>query len=71
MDVDGVLTDAGMYYSQKGDELKKISTHDGKKKLDIGILEIQKGSRGNTAKKTIGFRVVRNTYKQFNSVTVE
>ena len=24
MDVDGVLTDAGMYYSQNGDELKKF-----------------------------------------------
>ena len=30
MDVDGVLTDAGMYYSQNGDELKKFSTYDGK-----------------------------------------
>lgn len=28
-DVDGVLTDAGMYYSDKGDELKKFNTHDG------------------------------------------
>ena len=28
-DVDGVLTDAGMYYSEEGDELKKFSTHDG------------------------------------------
>ncbi|TSD66476.1 acylneuraminate cytidylyltransferase [Inquilinus sp. KBS0705] len=28
-DVDGVLTDAGMYYSEKGDELKKFNTHDG------------------------------------------
>jgi len=30
MDVDGVLTDAGMYYSENGDELKKFNTHDGK-----------------------------------------
>lgn len=30
MDVDGVLTDSGMYYSQNGDELKKFSTYDGK-----------------------------------------
>ncbi len=30
MDVDGVLTDAGMYYTEKGDELKKFNTHDGK-----------------------------------------
>ncbi len=28
-DVDGVLTDAGMYYSEQGDELKKFSTYDG------------------------------------------
>lgn len=30
MDVDGVLTDAGMYYSENGDELKKFNTTDGK-----------------------------------------
>ena len=29
-DVDGVLTDAGMYYSSDGSELKKFNTHDGK-----------------------------------------
>lgn len=28
-DVDGVLTDGGMYYSEKGDELKKFNTRDG------------------------------------------
>jgi N-acylneuraminate cytidylyltransferase len=28
-DVDGVLTDAGMYYSEHGDELKKFNTRDG------------------------------------------
>jgi len=28
-DVDGVLTDAGMYYSENGDEMKKFNTHDG------------------------------------------
>ena len=28
-DVDGVLTDAGMYYSAAGDELKKFNTRDG------------------------------------------
>jgi len=30
MDVDGVLTDGGMYYSEHGDELKKFNTRDGK-----------------------------------------
>lgn len=29
-DVDGTLTDAGMYYGEKGEELKKFNTHDGK-----------------------------------------
>jgi N-acylneuraminate cytidylyltransferase len=29
-DVDGVLTDSGMYYSETGDELKKFNTRDGK-----------------------------------------
>lgn len=29
-DVDGVLTDAGMYYSAVGDEMKKFNTKDGK-----------------------------------------
>lgn len=28
-DVDGTLTDAGMYYDEKGNELKKFNTHDG------------------------------------------
>lgn len=29
MDVDGVLTDAGMYYTESGDEFKKFNTRDG------------------------------------------
>lgn len=29
-DVDGVLTDAGMYYTEFGDEFKKFNTRDGK-----------------------------------------
>jgi 2-dehydro-3-deoxyphosphooctonate aldolase (KDO 8-P synthase) len=44
-DVDGVLTDAGMYYSEAGDELKKFNTHDGmglqlirKKGIKTGII---------------------------------
>lgn len=36
-DVDGVLTDAGMYYTEAGDELKKFNTHDG-----MGIKLLQK-----------------------------
>lgn len=29
LDVDGVLTDAGMYYGSRGEELKKFNTRDG------------------------------------------
>ena len=28
-DVDGVLTDGGMYYSEKGESFKKFNTRDG------------------------------------------
>lgn len=28
-DIDGVLTDAGMYYTENGDEIKKFNTYDG------------------------------------------
>ena len=28
-DVDGVMTDAGMYYTENGDEFKKFCTYDG------------------------------------------
>lgn len=36
-DVDGVLTDAGMYYSENGDEWKKFNTRDG-----MGLKLLQK-----------------------------
>ena len=48
-DVDGVLTDAGMYYSEKGDELKKFNTRDGmgfkllrEKGIKTGIITSEK-----------------------------
>lgn len=44
-DVDGTLTDSGMYYSENGDELKKFNTRDGmglqllqKKGIKVGIV---------------------------------
>ena len=41
-DVDGVLTDGGMYYSEKGEVLKKFNTRDGMaiKLLENGIKTI-------------------------------
>lgn len=45
LDVDGVLTDAGMYYTESGDQIKKYNAKDGraiidvqKKGLKIGII---------------------------------
>ncbi len=44
-DVDGVLTDGGMYYSENGDEMKRFSTYDGmgmqllrEKGVKVGII---------------------------------
>lgn len=44
-DVDGTLTDAGMYYGNNGEELKKFNTHDGKgiellrgKQIKVGLI---------------------------------
>lgn len=44
-DIDGTLTDGGMYYSENGDELKKFNTHDGmgmkmlqEKGIKVGII---------------------------------
>jgi len=38
LDVDGVLTDGGMYVSEKGDQMKRYHTHDGLALLTLGIL---------------------------------
>ncbi len=37
LDVDGVLTDGGMYYSESGEEFKRFDTKDGR-----GIIELQR-----------------------------
>ncbi len=42
-DVDGVLTDAGMYYTENGDELKKFNTLDGGGLLLLKYIGIKRG----------------------------
>ena len=37
LDVDGVMTDGGMYYTESGEEIKRFDTKDGR-----GITELQK-----------------------------
>ena len=60
-DVDGVLTDSGMYYSENGDELKKFNTHDG---MGFKILH-QKNIKTAiiTSEKT---KIVENRAKKLN-----
>lgn len=63
-DVDGVLTDAGMYYTENGDEIKKFSTYDGMgfkllqtKGVKVGILtaENRKLNRNRAAKLKLNY----------------
>ena len=43
MDVDGVLTDSGMYYTERGDELKKFNTRDGAAVAMLKKAEVKTG----------------------------
>jgi len=63
-DVDGVLTDAGMYYAESGDEMKKFCTYDGmgfqllqKTGVKVGILttEDRQLNRGRAKKLGLDF----------------
>ncbi|MFI3331556.1 MAG: acylneuraminate cytidylyltransferase [Rikenellaceae bacterium] len=60
-DVDGVLTDAGMYYSESGDELKKFNTRDG---MGFGLLR-ERGIKTGiiTSENT---KIVENRAKKLN-----
>ena len=56
LDVDGVLTDGGMYTSENGDQFKKYNTKDGMailhltKKLDFQVGIISSGFKGEAVK---------------------
>lgn len=41
LDVDGVLTDGGMYFTEAGDEIKKFNTKDGRGIMSAGKAEIE------------------------------
>jgi len=60
-DVDGVLTDAGMYYTEKGDEFKKFCTYDGmgfqllqKTGVKVGILTTEDRELNRRRAKKLG-----------------
>jgi YrbI family 3-deoxy-D-manno-octulosonate 8-phosphate phosphatase len=41
LDVDGVMTDGGMYFTEQGDQFKKYNTKDGMALLEIGRLGME------------------------------
>ena len=60
-DVDGVLTDAGMYYTERGDEFKKFCTYDGmgfqllqKTGVKVGILTTEDKELNRRRAKKLG-----------------
>ena len=60
-DVDGVLTDAGMYYTEDGDEFKKFCTYDGmgfqllqKTGIKVGILTTEDRNLNKRRAKKLG-----------------
>jgi len=60
-DVDGVLTDAGMYYTESGDEFKKFCTYDGmgfqllqKTGVKVGILTTEDRDLNRRRSKKLG-----------------
>lgn len=60
-DVDGVLTDAGMYYSENGDELKKFNTHDG-----MGIKMLREAGIKTGIITSENTKIVENRAKKLN-----
>jgi YrbI family 3-deoxy-D-manno-octulosonate 8-phosphate phosphatase len=81
-DVDGVLTDAGMYYSESGDELKKFSTYDGKgfellrkKGIKTGIMTAENVSlnkrRAQKLQLDFQFHGIKDKISQLKSIIQE
>jgi YrbI family 3-deoxy-D-manno-octulosonate 8-phosphate phosphatase len=70
LDIDGVLTDGGMYYTESGDEFKKFDTKDGlaikmltKKGFDVGF--ISAGKNKNLIESRAKLLGVRHCYVGF------
>ncbi|MBI2258333.1 MAG: HAD hydrolase family protein [Flavobacteriia bacterium] len=67
LDVDGVMTDAGMYYTENGDQIKKFNAKDGmgiqqllKNNIEIGI--ISSGFYGKTIEKRAEILKIKYCY---------
>ncbi len=67
LDVDGVMTDGGMYFTEKGDQIKKYNTKDGmailhltKNEFQVGI--ISSGFSDSMVKKRAEMLGIQNCY---------
>ncbi|HNQ68540.1 MAG TPA: N-acylneuraminate cytidylyltransferase [Bacteroidales bacterium] len=72
-DVDGVLTDGGMYYTEKGDEIKKFCTSDGigfkllqEKGIKVGIITSEDRNLNRNRAKKLGLDY--NFHAQTNKI---
>jgi hypothetical protein len=65
------IVDDSIVYKDEKNKSKGYNVIKVKKELNVGELAKLKGGRGNTAKKTIGIDMVKNTNTQNYSVTVE
>lgn len=69
-DIDGVLTDAGMYYSENGDELKKFNTLDGmglqllkKAGLTVGVITSEDRQLNQRRSQKLGLDILKQGAK--------
>lgn len=81
-DVDGVLTDAGMYYTENGDEIKKFNTYDGmalklvqKSGIKVGILTAEDRQLNRNRARKLGldfdFHGVKDKLRKLKSLLKE
>ncbi len=69
LDVDGVLTDGGLYYTDSGEEMKRFHIHDGmgvdllqRAGIQVGILTGRKSSLVERRARELGIRIVKQGF---------
>jgi len=77
-DVDGVLTDAGMYYTEEGDEIKKFCTYDGmgfkllqERGVKVGILTSEDRDLNRRRAKKLGLDLDLHGAKNKLNIVIE
>ncbi len=69
LDVDGVLTDGGLYYTDSGEEMKRFHIHDGmgvdllqRAGIQVGILTGRRSSLVERRARELGIRIVKQGF---------